>query len=483
MKGVARHCAGGFTLIEITVATAIIAVLASILIPVAISATEKANQGSCMTNQRTLATALLSYAQDNEGLFPLPSDWVAATGLAATPDVFDCPTTFNKGKANTPEYGMNAFLYGLDEPNVKNRLALSKVDGPDKTELTTDLIYPTNQSEGAWYKDEFHNPFPQTYTVPGFASRSAAKRHDQGAIVSFVDGHVALLNGKDLGTSGKSPYNIPPGYGRAYIDFSKVHDATEAKNLLQTFIAFAATWQTPGGAYNATTKSWDLTDSGAAKNAQLLTSGYGQTNDSNCFFNGSPKYATLMMEVEVTPGAKIFCATPNDHYTIDSNDPVTFQHEKLCNGYHSTFYIDTARHEFQGGLLKAKSDQNIYSNYTVKTWVPLPAQYAGKVLPIPADVTEMVIKAEFTNYPGTLTPFPTDPNNSKGWVISSNYNTGKQMFQNLNMTVSVPRELPFVVYDGPYISQKYATENWGRILLKVKSGSVRIKKILWSPST
>ncbi len=476
MRGVAQRCAGGFTLIEITVTTAIIAVLAAILIPVALSATEKANQSSCMGRQRQIAQTLLNYTQDNEGLLPLPPHWVAATGLASSPDLFDCPSTYAKGSANAPEYGMNAFLYSLDEPNVRAPLPLSKVESPDKTELTTDLGYPTNISEGAWYKDEFHNPFPETYTIPGFGARAAAKRHDLGLIVSFVDGHVAYLSGQEMGTSGRSQYNIPPGYGRAYIDFSKVHDATEAHNLMQSFIAFAATWQKPGGAYNTAAKTWDIT------NGQLTTAGYGQTNDPNCFFRGASKFATLMLQVEVTPNAKLFSGTPNDHYYINSNDPVTNQHEKLCNGYHSMFFIDTARHEFQGGLLKAKSDQTIYSGYTKLTWVDLPSLYAGKVMPIPADVSEMVIKAEITYYPGTPVPFPTDPTNPKYWVIGGNHNTGRQHFQHVNVTVSQPRETPFASYDGPWIAQRYATENWGRILLKVMDGTVRIKKILWSPS-
>jgi len=60
----------GFTLIELLVVIAIIAILAAILFPVFAKAQEKARQSSCASNMKQLATAIITYAQDYDEMFP-----------------------------------------------------------------------------------------------------------------------------------------------------------------------------------------------------------------------------------------------------------------------------------------------------------------------------------------------------------------------------------------------------------------------------
>jgi len=63
----------GFTLIELMIVIAIIAILASILVPNFAKSRDKANLESCKSNLRNIGLAMELYAQDNNGNFFPPS--------------------------------------------------------------------------------------------------------------------------------------------------------------------------------------------------------------------------------------------------------------------------------------------------------------------------------------------------------------------------------------------------------------------------
>ena len=105
----------GFTLIELLVVIAIIAILAAILFPVFARAREKARETRCLSNVKQLGMALLMYAGDHEGAFPLvtgnssviPSPKPNMTALVSYTDseynVFKCPSdTANRPAGTNP---------------------------------------------------------------------------------------------------------------------------------------------------------------------------------------------------------------------------------------------------------------------------------------------------------------------------------------------------------------------------------------------
>jgi prepilin-type N-terminal cleavage/methylation domain-containing protein len=69
----AAPCTHRFTLIELLVVVAIIAILASLLLPALQEARQQAQRIACVNHQRQLGVGLLSYTDDSDGLLPGPT--------------------------------------------------------------------------------------------------------------------------------------------------------------------------------------------------------------------------------------------------------------------------------------------------------------------------------------------------------------------------------------------------------------------------
>lgn len=77
MKIISQTSAHAFTLLELLVVVAVIAILAALLLPALASAKRKAAQATCINNQKQLGLGMQMYLQDNSGTFPgIASRWI-----------------------------------------------------------------------------------------------------------------------------------------------------------------------------------------------------------------------------------------------------------------------------------------------------------------------------------------------------------------------------------------------------------------------
>ncbi len=202
-----------FTLIELLIVIAIIAVMAAMLLPALQTAKDAAKSIACVNLLKQLQTAALLYAGDN-------NDWLPNNTSANTSGLLEggmnnelreyIDLDFNKTQIYCPtsgwtsaypagkQYNMNYFIFGqfpLDQaPNWYRRTHLTKIPIPTKTFGFYDNFY-----KGA----------------PSYMSLTAApwlSNHRKQRIfnASFIDGHVDSLDailhfnsGTDTNTVGK----------------------------------------------------------------------------------------------------------------------------------------------------------------------------------------------------------------------------------------------------------------------------------------
>ncbi|NCO36758.1 MAG: hypothetical protein AUJ92_19460 [Armatimonadetes bacterium CG2_30_59_28] len=103
----------GFTLIEMLIVIAIMAILAAILFPVFAKAREKARQAACSSNLKQIGLAVMMYISDYDQVLPDPNPWYYM-------DTGSCVVESLTGKCSGRENSWQAVI----QPYLKNKQIL-----------------------------------------------------------------------------------------------------------------------------------------------------------------------------------------------------------------------------------------------------------------------------------------------------------------------------------------------------------------------
>lgn len=149
-----RRLRRGFTLIEMLVVLAIVALLAAVLFPVFSHVREKGRQAACVSNLHQLGLALLSYTIDYDEQLPASKTAAASTTNIAwagqvyphirNEGVFRCPTDSTAAGLPVVSYGLNL--------NLAAASSLAALNAPARTvllfEVSGDAAQITDYAEG-----------------------------------------------------------------------------------------------------------------------------------------------------------------------------------------------------------------------------------------------------------------------------------------------------------------------------------------------
>ncbi|MEJ5170735.1 MAG: prepilin-type N-terminal cleavage/methylation domain-containing protein [Fimbriimonadales bacterium] len=192
-----RH-ASAFTLVELLVVVAIIAILAAILFPVFAQAKLAAQRAKDLSNQRQLGLAIAMYASDNDDRSMVADheagyDWFEPLlPYFRTPDVLRSPALQGRSVPAESDYVVNGlFSHGLSLTTFSDpaRQIATAVRNRNSEELHYHP-WPT-ESDGDW--DDLGAYIDEEDGENSILDRVETRPFGEGGNFSFIDGHAKFL--------------------------------------------------------------------------------------------------------------------------------------------------------------------------------------------------------------------------------------------------------------------------------------------------
>jgi len=204
----------GFTLVELLVVIAVLALLAGILLPVLARVRESARKTSCASNLRQIGVGLQLYVDDHDSSYPVPllepppeseeeeeeegewdpgaSDWEEAVQpyLRCEEPVFRCPSDPSPVEFFGMSYTFNASFIGLNASTLTHPTETIQV-----AERRNTLANQEQPALFLWWRWQGGRwpPAPAPDPAPAATRDLALDRHGDRLNLLFTDGHVRAL--------------------------------------------------------------------------------------------------------------------------------------------------------------------------------------------------------------------------------------------------------------------------------------------------
>ncbi len=218
MPGACRRTMGrGFTMVELLVCMAIVAVLAAIVLPVVARARESARKTMCLSNLRQISVAFESYVADYDECFPNNGDpylwmgrrwrWVLQPYMGLTmqhssidpsnpniserytPAILVCPSDSTAPAAwDSTSYGYSAAFYHLPS-DIQQMTTADLYSGNRFPCVTQKLAHVAHPAHKALVAEWLTNHTPPTV---GWWDWRGARNY------LFVDGHARFVSARSV---------------------------------------------------------------------------------------------------------------------------------------------------------------------------------------------------------------------------------------------------------------------------------------------